>query len=238
MLWTVRHLWPSRARFVFKCYRHLSSIVLCNVNETAIFLHSRKGVVQGDPLEMIAYGISILPLINNIKQEIPDVTQPWYSDDAGDLGTFTIIETYFNSLTRQGPGRGYYPKMSKSILIVHPENLKAGKEFGARHGFKVCTGTHYLRGYIKDNDYKSNWLRECTLAWDKSIDTISKTAGKYPQESYATVVHEIQSEWIFLQCATWYMGDTFTGVEKIILENFFLVFSSERQKPSHPSCEI
>ena len=69
---------------------------------------------------MIAYGIIILTLIKTLKWEIPDVTQTWYTDSAGSLGTFAIIETYFNLLTRQGLGRGYYTEPSKSILIVHP----------------------------------------------------------------------------------------------------------------------
>ena len=41
--------------------------------------------MQGYPLAMIAYGIGILSLINNLKQDIPDVTQPWYADNAGAL---------------------------------------------------------------------------------------------------------------------------------------------------------
>ena len=86
----------------------------------ASFMHSKEGVTKGNPLAMIAYGIGILPLINNIKQKIPDVTQPWYADDVGDLGEFARIETYFNWLTHQGSGRGYYPKPPKIILIVHP----------------------------------------------------------------------------------------------------------------------
>ena len=49
---------------------------------------------------MIAYGIGILPLIKNPKRAIPDVTQPWYTDDAGDLGTFARLDTYFDLLTR------------------------------------------------------------------------------------------------------------------------------------------
>ena len=72
---------------------------------------------------MIAYVIGILPLINNLKQEIPGITHTWYAGDTGSLGTFSRIETYFNFLTRQGPGHGYYLEPSKNILIVHPENL-------------------------------------------------------------------------------------------------------------------
>ena len=159
MLWTVRHLQPSVARFFFNCYRHWSSLVFWNGNGTASFLHSKVGMTQGYPLSINAYRIGILPLIKNIKQEIPDFPQPWYADDAGDLGTLARIETYFNLLTHQGPGRGYYPEPSKSVRVVHPENLDSGKQFGARHGFKVCTGAHDIGRYIGDGKSKINWLR-------------------------------------------------------------------------------
>ena len=76
---------------------------------------------------MIAYSIGILPLINNLTQEITDITQSWYADDTEALGRFAIIETYFDSLIRQVPGRRYYPEPSKSVLIIHPENIEARK---------------------------------------------------------------------------------------------------------------
>ena len=71
---------------------------------------------------MIAYSIGILPLIIKLKREIPFIINPWCADYIGALGTFARIETYFDSLTRQGLGRGYYPKPSKIVLIVHTEN--------------------------------------------------------------------------------------------------------------------
>ena len=89
--------------------------------------------MQGDPLAMIAYGIGIPQLIKNLKQEIPDFTQPWYAENAGALGTFTRLETYFDSLTREGAGRSYHPKPTKSILIVQPNNIEAGRVFIRRH---------------------------------------------------------------------------------------------------------
>ena len=58
------------------------------------------------------------------------------------------------------------------------------------------------------------------LTWEKNISMISKTAGKYPQESYAAVVCVIQSEWIFLQRITWDTGELFAGVKKTIQETF------------------
>ena len=180
--------------FFFNCYRHWSFLVLRNGNWMAIFLHIREGVTQGGPLAMIAYGIRILSLINNTKQEIPHVSHPWYADDAGALVTFAILWTYFDSLTRQGSRRGYYPEPSKSVLIIRPDNIEAGKLFGSRHGFKVFTGARCLGGYIGDDDSKHDWLRERTLMWEKKINTIYETTGKCPHESYAVVVRAIRSE--------------------------------------------
>ena len=117
-------------------------------------------------------------------------------------------------------GQGYHPESTKSVLIVRRENIEAEKVFGRRHRFKVCTGARYLGVYIGGNESKIHWLRECVLTWEKNISMISKTMGKYPQESYTVVLRAIQSEWIFLQRVTWNSGDAFRGVEKMIRENF------------------
>ena len=54
-------------------------------------------------------------------------------------------------------------------------------------------GTRYLGGHIGDDESKHDWLRERTVTWEKNINTIRKTAGKYPQESYAALVRAFQS---------------------------------------------
>ena len=59
---------------------------------------------------MIAYSIGILPLIKKLKKEFPDVTQPWYADDAGALGTLVRIKSYFHLIERHGLGQGYDPE--------------------------------------------------------------------------------------------------------------------------------
>ena len=159
------------------------------------------------PLAMIVFGIRILPLINNLKRAIPDGTNPWYADYAVALGTLSRLETYVDSLIHQGWEGGITPEPTNIVLIVLPDNLEAVKVFGACHIFRVCTGTPYIGGYIGDNNYKDDWLRERTLTWEKDIKTISKTAGKYPQESYAALVRAIQSEWIFISRVTWDIGD-------------------------------
>ena len=55
---------------------------------TGHFLHNKKVVTQGDTLEMIAYGMWILPLIQDLRTDNLRVTQSWYADDAGVGGNF------------------------------------------------------------------------------------------------------------------------------------------------------
>ena len=68
-----------------------------------------------------------------MKTEFPDITQTWYADDSGALGTFANVELYINLLKQFGPGRGYYPESSESIFIFNPDNIEAVKRFGFFH---------------------------------------------------------------------------------------------------------
>ena len=71
MIWTVFHLWLSRAHFKF-----LSELVIVspkNGNGMASFLQSKNAMIQGDPITMVAYGIVILLTIKKPKAEFNDV---------------------------------------------------------------------------------------------------------------------------------------------------------------------
>ena len=66
--------------------------------------------------------------------------------------------------------------------------------------------------------------------WENNINSISETAGEYPQESYSAVVRVIQPEWIFLQRVTWDTGDSFVVEEKMICETFLPRLFSKNTK--------
>ena len=118
---TFCQLWPSGDCVIFNFYCHWSSLVLRNRSGVASFLHSKEGVTQGDPLDMFTYSIGILLLKKSesrISWRQPDLVRVW--------SKFARVKSYFNLLKLHGPGRGYYPKPSKSVLVVHLENIKAG----------------------------------------------------------------------------------------------------------------
>ena len=47
---------------------------------------------------MVIYGIVFIYLVKLLKAAYPDITQTWYSENAGSLGMYYNIELYFNFL--------------------------------------------------------------------------------------------------------------------------------------------
>jgi hypothetical protein len=43
MLWTIRHEWPSSARFAFNCYRHWATLLICGKGGTVVLIFSKEG---------------------------------------------------------------------------------------------------------------------------------------------------------------------------------------------------
>ena len=71
MLWTVRHRWADRARLAFNCYYHSAILLLHHRNQDATVLLLREGVTQGDPLSMVVYGLTLVPLA--------EIVPSWYT---------------------------------------------------------------------------------------------------------------------------------------------------------------
>ena len=62
MLWTIRHRWANGSWLVFNCYRHAAVLILRRRNGLAVTLLSREGVMQGNPLSMVVYELTLVPL--------------------------------------------------------------------------------------------------------------------------------------------------------------------------------
>ena len=66
MLCTVQHRWPTGARFLFNCYEHWAQLLLHQPGELPVTILSREGFTQGDPLSMVLYGITLVPLAEEL----------------------------------------------------------------------------------------------------------------------------------------------------------------------------
>ena len=63
MMWTVRRHWLTGASFTFNFYKYWVQLLLRHPGEPPVIIMGREGVTQGDPLLMVLYGITLLPLV-------------------------------------------------------------------------------------------------------------------------------------------------------------------------------
>ena len=134
---------------------------------------------------MITYGIGVPPLIKELQNTHPQVTKPWYTDDAGAGGTFQQMLDKFRDLQARGPAHGYYPEPTKSILVVALGNVAQAEEHFRGLGVRVVTGHRYLGGYIGDGEAERGWLKETIQGWTDSVKILAWVAQKHPQSTYA-----------------------------------------------------
>ena len=87
MLWTVQHRWPEGVRSAFNCYRHWAQLLLRHPGEPPVTILSREGVTQGDPLWMVLYVITLVPLEKELIVTDLGLLSLFYADDAALYGS-------------------------------------------------------------------------------------------------------------------------------------------------------
>ena len=174
MLWTVWHLWPTGARFTFNCYRHHLMLYLKSADGCEFeIIHSREEVTQGDPFPMIAYVILLLPMIQILRKEFPDIFQPWYADDGAGMAPIPRLFLLYNHLRAIGSKYRYYPDASKSILIVEHKGVARATKLIESFSFKVTTGLGYLGIFISERGAQIEWTRSQVENWEEGATQIA-----------------------------------------------------------------
>ena len=111
--------------------------------------------------------------------------QPWYADYAGAGGKFGDVIAHFRDLQLRGPARGYFPELTKSILVVAERNVPRSTEYFRGMGIQVDTGSRYLGGFVGERETEGQWVQTKVAGWAESARTLAGVARKHPQSAYA-----------------------------------------------------
>jgi len=103
MLCLVQHEWPSCALFISTPIAnglHLWSIHHISALVVTLFKVRQEGVTpQGDPVTIVANGLSTLPLICQLKTAFPEKLQyAGYADDSAVAGSWMHVSHHFHCL--------------------------------------------------------------------------------------------------------------------------------------------
>ena len=122
MLHNLKFICPIIATSIINCYATPSRLFIVGVGE----ILSSEETTQGDPTSMKAYALGILPLIKFLLEFINlndmNAKEVVFSDDFFVAGSLNSIKDYWDKLTATGPKHGYFPKLTKSYLIVKEKN--------------------------------------------------------------------------------------------------------------------
>ena len=133
------------------------------VSNSAETILSQEGTTQGDPDAMQMYAISTRPIIDDLE-EICDSSitkQCWYADDSSAVSTLIELKKWWLHLCKIGPGYGYFPKASKSILIVKEEHLIAAQQLFKDTGLIIISARlRHLRAVVGTANSRTNLLNQ------------------------------------------------------------------------------
>ena len=108
-------------------------------------LLSREGTTQGNPLAMPIYALATIPLIRNLKDNVSDVNQVWYADDASGAGKITRLREWWDQLNSFSSKYGYFTNACKTWLVTKKNHLSTATEAFADTDVKVTSdGRSYL----------------------------------------------------------------------------------------------
>ena len=184
MLHNIQYLCPSMATYVKNCYGKPSRLFVAGGKE----IESAEGSTQGDPTAMQAYGVGILPMLTIIKPEVQPkkMKHVAYADDLGGGSTLNKVRKWWEKIVEYGLKFGYFPKASKSWLVVKEERLEEAKELFKGAGINITTeGRKYLGGYIGTDEGKKKYVQELVDEWKSQIEKLSDIARSEPQAAYS-----------------------------------------------------
>ena len=156
---------------------------------------SEEGTCQGDPLAMAAYAVAIMPLINTLEERCQETTQCWFADDDGSASSIASLRDYWNELSKEGPGYGYFPNAKKTVLLVKPEHRDDADRLFSNTGINIrSTGCRYLGGSLGEQAFCEEFMKEMVQKWCQQIRTLAEIAHTQPHAAYAVFTRSITAK--------------------------------------------
>ena len=96
---------------------------------------------------MVLYGITLVPLVEELRAAYPGILSPFYADDTAFGGLARRSAQLLKLLMKRGPDRGYFPDLDNSLFISGtPGKEEVANRVFAIEGltFNFIIGSQYL----------------------------------------------------------------------------------------------
>ena len=133
---------------------------------------------------MVLYGITLVPLAEELRLANPGILSPFYAYDAAFGGLARRSAHILKLLMKRGPDRGYFPEPSKSLFISDtPGQVEAAKrEFAVEVlTLNLVSGSRYLGEYLGPQKALEAWVKPQVEAWAQKVGFLGKISRRHPQ---------------------------------------------------------
>ena len=215
----VKNICPPFHRFLNNSYQEPVKLYLSGSKEGK-FIWSKEGATQGDPAAMAMYGLGIRPLMDKLADILEKDTtkQAWYADDAAASGNLQNIKKWWNELLISGPKCGYFPKPSKTYLIVKDvAHLSKAKDIFGDTGVNITLeGERHLGAVIGSDEFRQEFVRKKVSGWINDIKQLANIAHEEPQLAYAAFTKALCMRWSYVQRTIKNISHLFVPLEAAI----------------------
>ena len=215
----IKQICPPIHRFLHNHYQQPSKLTLSDENSHD-HLFSEEGCTQGDPAAMGFYSLGTKPLIDALSDCVDTGTckQSWFADDSSAVGKLRAVRSWWERLITLGPKYGYYPKPSKTILILKDAALMSyAKSLFAGTGIKItCQGQRHLGAVIGDEESRNQYVSIKVAKWVKDLEDLAKIACYEPQIALSAYTKSICHRWTFVQRTIPHTSNLFQPLEEAI----------------------
>ena len=183
-LHNIQEVCPPIQVFLHNHYQKAAKLSVSTSTEPEIML-SEEGCTQGDPAAMAFYALGVKPLVDELSICINKqlCQQSWYADDSNAIGKLVEIKVWWQKLVSVGPKFGYFPKPSKTVLIIKDHSLmEQAKALFSDTGIEITTlGQRHLGAVIGSETCKNTYVSSKVEKWVEDIVELSKIAVEEPQ---------------------------------------------------------
>ena len=193
-LHNIQRLCPSLATALINTYRAPSELYV-----DGDVLLSCEGNTQGDPLAMQLYALATTSLIRNLKNNVSDISQVWYADDASGGGKITRLRERWDQLNALGPKFGYFTNESKTWLVTKENCLSTAVDAFTDTDVKVTSeGRPYFGAALGTDDYIQAFVTNKVQQWAGELEQLASIARSQPHAAHVAFTHGMTSKWTYL----------------------------------------
>ena len=126
---------------------------------------------------MVLYGITLVPLAEELRAADPGLLSPFNADDAAFDASARCSAQLLKLLMRRRPDRGYLPEPAKPLFISDTPRQEAAakREFPAEGlTLNFVSGSRYLGAYLGPQAELEAWVKPQVEAWAHGVKVFAK----------------------------------------------------------------